>query len=74
LFRKISDAKSEYDLFEEAVQVMEGFGQTGEMQADDEAVRSYERIDFSENESTMQLGKGVGGTGNGQVNGTICLR
>lgn len=50
---------------------MEGFGQTGEMQADDEAVRSDEGIDFSESESPMQLRKGIGGTGNGQVNGRI---
>jgi hypothetical protein len=39
---------------------MEGFGQTGELHADDEAVRSGEGSDFSENESTMQLGKGIG--------------
>jgi hypothetical protein len=51
--------------------VVEGFGQIGEMQADDEAVRSDEGIDFSENESPMQLRKGIGGTGNGQVNGRI---
>jgi hypothetical protein len=50
---------------------MEGFAQTGEMQADDDAVRIDKGIDFSENDSPMQLRKGIGGTGNGQVNGRI---
>jgi hypothetical protein len=50
---------------------MEGFGQTGEMHADEEAVRTGEGSDFSGNESPMQLGKAIGGTGNGQVTGRI---
>jgi hypothetical protein len=50
---------------------MEGFGQTGEMHADEEAVRTGEGSDFSGNESPMQLGKAIAGTGNGQVTGRI---